>query len=123
MIKPPKLENYSVSQIPEGTANEIRRAAAPEGPTTTQPPPPKFKLTLKGENFVERAMLLIIKIGDVFVEEYSVSPDQKTIVCYLDELPAEGSVISLGYGPGQTVELPERFSHAKLESSEPDTEV
>jgi hypothetical protein len=113
MIKPPKLEGYSVSKAAEGPADETRLAAATEGLTDTQVP--RFQITLKGENFVERAMMLIIRIGDVQVSEYSVSPDQKTIVCFMDELPPEGSVISVGYGPGQTVELPERFSRAKLE--------
>src|SRR5215510_3159724 len=118
MIKPPKLASYSVSKTSGGPA-ELRLAAAPEA-LTTESGLPKFQITLKGENFVERAMMLVVKIGDVHINEYSISPDQKTIVCYLDELPAEGSVISVGYGPDQMVELPERFTRDKLESSEPD---
>lgn len=120
MIKPPKLESYTVSKTSAGPADESRLAAAAPA---TETGPAKFQVTLKGENFVERAMMLIVKIGDVYVNEYSISADQKTIVCYLDELPAEGSVISVGYGPDQMVELPERFTRDKLESSEPDAGV
>src|SRR5215510_14198853 len=116
MIKPPKLESYSVSKTSAGPGEEVRLAAATEAESGAA----RFRITLTGENFVERAMMLIVKIGDVHVNEYSISADQKTIECYLDELPAEGSVISVGYGPDQMVELPERFSRDKLESSEPD---
>lgn len=122
MIKPPKLESYSISKTSERPGEEVRLAAETEAPAT-EAGAARFQITLKGENFVERAMMLIIKIGDVHVNEYSISADQKTIVCYLDELPADGSVISVGYGPDQMIELPERFSRDKLESSEPDTEV
>jgi hypothetical protein len=117
MIKPPKLEDYSVSKISGGPPDEVQRVAAAEG-LEAAPSAPRFVITLRGENFVQRALMLNIRIGDVHVNEYSISDDQKTIVCYLDELPADGSVIRVGYGPDEMVELPERFSHAKLESGE-----
>jgi hypothetical protein len=115
MIKPPKLEGYSVTATPQP-----RAALAAK---TTEEAPAPFQIVLHGQNFVTRAQMLAIRIGDVFVERYSISPDQQTIVCYLDELPAEGSVISVGYGADDQVVLPEPFSRDKLIAVEPEPEV
>lgn len=98
---PPKLEGYSVEHAPrvkmgvaravEGTAREI-------------------SVTLTGEGFMDRAMPLIITIGDIWVMKYQIALDGRSVVCFLDEIPEEGAVISAGYGGEKRVELPERFS-------------
>jgi len=115
MIKRPKLESYSVTAAPQ-TDEAARLTAAETGPA-------RFQIILHGENFVERAQMLAVWIGDLYVNECSISNDQKSITCYLDELPEEGSVIRVGYSPDEMVELPEPFSRAKLENSETTPEV
>lgn len=115
MIKRPTLESYSIAMGPQTKA--VRSLTAAEtGPA-------RFEITLHGENFVERAQMLAVWIGDLFVNECSISPDQKSITCYLDELPEEGSVIRVGYSPDEMVELPEPFSRTKLENGETTPEV
>lgn len=116
MIKPPKLESYSVAPAPAPQED------AP-GLTAAGAHPARFVIILHGQNFVERAQMLVVKIGDLFVSECSISPDQKSITCYLDELPEEGSVIRVGYSPDEMVELPEPFSRTKLENGETAPEV
>lgn len=99
---PPRLEGYSVEHAPraemaaaEGTAGEIR-------------------VTLSGEGFMDRAMPLMIMIGNLWVTKYQIAPDERSVVCFLDEMPEEGAVISVWYGGGERVELPERFSRSRV---------
>ncbi|HEX5718434.1 MAG TPA: hypothetical protein VF179_19890 [Thermoanaerobaculia bacterium] len=54
-------------------------------------------------------------IGDVELKDYEILSDERTIVGNLHEIPEEGSVISIEYGPGIRAELPERFSLDQLE--------
>lgn len=115
MIKPPKLEGYSVTAAPQST-DALTATAEEEQPA-------RFQIVLHGQNFITRAQMLVVRIGDVFVENYAISPDQKTIMCHLDELPEEGSVISVGYGLDDQVVLPEPFSRSKLIEEEPEPEV
>lgn len=99
---PPRLEGYSVE--PEaGTA--LRAPAEAER---------EIRLTLHGSGFIARAMPLIILIGDVWVRRYKIAPDGQSVLCFLDELPEEGVVISVGYSADERVELPERFSRSRV---------
>lgn len=108
---PPKVKGYSVELEPEA-----RRAP---GAAARSADRPQVKVLIHGEGFIARAMRLIIKIGDVRVKDYQVTPDQRTLICHLDEMPEEGAVITVGYGREQSVELPERFSRSKLAEEEP----
>lgn len=112
---PPILESYSAEFVPS-PPRAAREAAAAFAP-------PRLQLTLHGRNFVVRAKMPIIMIGDVRVKEYEIMPDERTIVCYLDELPEEGAMISISYGGGQRAELPERFSRSKLAGGAPPIDV
>lgn len=111
----PVLESYSVELAPSPPL-ESREAAL----AVAQP---RLQITLSGRNFVERAMIPIIMIGKIQVKEYRIMPDERTIVCYLDELPEEGATISIGYGGSQRAELPERFSRSKIPGGAPPTEI
>ena len=101
---PPTLESYSIEAPP------AFRAPAAEG---VSPPVREWKITLHGRNFFERAMMPIIRIGNIRVEKYEITPDGCCIVCYLQEMPEEGAEISISYGPGTTTTLPERFSSTR----------
>ena len=59
-------------------------------------------------------MPLMITIGDVWVTRFKIAPDRRSVVCFLDEMPEEGAVISVGYGGEKRVELPERFSQSRV---------
>lgn len=106
MSHPLKLTGYDVSMTSPPIANQAQTFAVHN--------PQKVQITLHGENFITRAMMLIIKIGDEEVREFEITPDQRALICYLDQLPEEGAIISVGYGGETRVELPERFSRSKL---------
>jgi|SRR5215207_2553391 len=118
---PPKVEGYSIEPAParavapsaEGVAAEAEEAAARAAARR------RLKLTLRGEGFITRAMPLVVAIGDVMVTDYSISPDGRTVVCFLDELPEEGATITVGYTRYDMTELPERFSRSKLAEEGP----
>ena len=100
----PTLESYSI-EAATPKSNLLQEAISPNRP--------QFQLTLHGGNFIERAMMLIIKIGDIWVQNYQIV-DERTIMCYLNELPEEGAKISISYSGLQQTELPEAFSRSKL---------
>lgn len=103
-FRPPQLDGYSVERGPS-QAPESRLQAAPEQ---------TIRIVLRGANFVTRAMPLVIMIGDAPVTQYQIASDQNSVVCFLDEMPEEGSVISVGYGGEERVELSERFSRSRI---------
>jgi IPT/TIG domain len=103
----PILESYSVNSESLST---LRAASAADTPP--------LQITLHGGNFIERAMMLIVKIGDIWIQNCTIV-DENTIVCYLDQLPEEGATISVSYGGNQRAELPERFSLNKLSEDFP----
>lgn len=107
--RPPILESYSIER--PSTA----RALVGEGEA---PPVREWKIVLHGRNFFERAMMPIIRIGQVRVEKYEITPDGCCIVCYLQELPEEGAEVSITYGPGMTATLPQRFSLTLVRESQ-----
>jgi hypothetical protein len=109
---PPKLESYSVEIEPPKSA-----AAVAEG-AEAAPAEPRVKVILRGSYFIKRAMMLIIKIGDVWVKNYHIMPDQRTIVCFLDEIPEEGAPISIGYGGEDRAELPGGFTLGAVATDE-----
>jgi hypothetical protein len=108
--QPPHLESYSVEVAPPAATALFQESSSFNKP--------RVKITLRGNNFIERAMMLIVMIGDVFVQEYEISPDGRTLTCFLDELPKEGDIISVGYAGEKSVELPERFSLRQLSESD-----
>ncbi len=74
------------------------------------------RITLHGDGFTQRAMPLIVVIGDqAVVSNLEISPDERHIVVHLDTLPEDGAVIRVGHGGDELVELPERFSRSKVE--------
>lgn len=109
---PPRLDGYSVD--PGAHTATALRAGADE---TVEH---KIRVTLHGSGFIARAMPLVVMIGDVWVQRLKIAPDGQSVTCFLDEIPEEGAVISVGYGGEQRVELPERFSQSRV--SEGDTE-
>jgi len=118
---PPRIQGYSAERVSppatEGapaavTAPLARIAAAPSGAG-------KIRFTLHGEGFLHRAMPLVVQIGDRLFFDCTISPDETTVVCLLDELPEEGAVIRVGYGRDEMTELPERFSHSRLAGENP----
>jgi hypothetical protein len=109
--EPPKLEGYKVDLLPETEKAAFGPAAMARH---------RIRITLHGENFIERAMIPIIKIGDIYIKEYNISPDGRTITGFLDEMPEEGSVISVSYG-NQSAELSKGFSlKNSSEKAQPD---
>ena len=103
-FRPPRLEGYSVELEP----------SLPTASLAAVGPEREVRVILHGENFVARAMPLVIMIGGVPVSRYQIAPDQNSVVCFLDEMPEDGSVISVGYGGEERVELPERFSQSRV---------
>lgn len=105
---PPKVESYTatVSEAPPSLGRLAEREVRP----------PMVKITLHGQGFIQRAMPLIVKIGDQTVMgNFQITPDECHVTFHLDRLPEEGAVIRVGYGGSELVELPERFSHSKLQ--------
>jgi hypothetical protein len=101
---PPQLEGYQVELAPPAVL----------GASSDDPTQAPVRFTLRGSNFVVRAMPLIITIGELVVQHYAIAPDGQSVICYLDALPEEGAVIRAGYPGSGFVELPERFSHDRL---------
>ncbi len=108
---PPKIHGYTVT---------ITGAAQNEGLRTAEVSRSNITITLHGEGFMQRAMPLIVKIGEhVVVRNYEVTPDQCHLTLHLDGLPEDGTVIQVGYGGQDLVELPERFSRSKAQEGSP----
>jgi hypothetical protein len=102
---PPKVEGYTATLPARTQRLEVREALLPT-----------VKITLHGEGFLQRAMPLIVKIGDQTVMgPFQITADQRHVTFHLDRLPEDGAVIRVGYGGSELVELPERFSHSKLQ--------
>ena len=97
----PKLTGYSAELVQQ------------ESSLIAGPAKEKVCITLHGDNFITRAMMLVIQIGDTWVQHQRIA-DPQTVVCYLDELPEEGARICVCYSGGQPVELEERFSRSKV---------
>jgi hypothetical protein len=105
-MKPFIVNRYSAS-APAQTARAARAlAGGGAGPVV--------RVTLHGEHFMQRAKMLVVRIGDIFATRCDISPDGQTVVCHLAEMPADGSVITVGYDQFDRVELPERFSLADV---------
>jgi hypothetical protein len=122
---PPKVGGYTASIAGEERAGDESSLAAesslaPES-GAAQASRAKVTITLHGDGFIQRAMPLMVKIGDLVVlRNYEISPDRRQLTLHLDELPEDGAVIQVGYAGEQLVELPERFSLAKVEGSDPE---
>lgn len=103
---PPKLDGYSVEpETPKATALRAEATAEVEH---------KFRVTLHGSGFIARAMPLVVMIGDLWIQRLKIAPDGRSVTCFLDEMPEEGAVISVGYGGDERVELAERFSRNRV---------
>ncbi len=102
---PPRLDGYSVEHAPRAETAAARATAG-----TVR----EIRVTLHGDGFVARAMPLVITIGGVWVRRYKIAPDRRSVICFLDEMPEDGAVISVGYGGEERVELPERFSRSRV---------
>lgn len=122
--KLPKLNSYELSK--EFDSDENRSFSTADMDETTL-----MKIIIRGENIVHRALRPIVRIGNITVKYPNISLDEKSIVGYIDEIPPEGSEISLEYGaysPGEEVAdtdntypsgvnkaiLPEKFTINKL---------
>jgi hypothetical protein len=106
---PPKVEGYTAT-LAEGAPPSGRLAER-------EAQPPSVKITLHGQGFIQRAMPLIVKIGDQAVMgNFHITPDECHVTFHLDRIPEDGAVIKVGYGGSELVELPERFSRRKLQS-------
>jgi hypothetical protein len=124
---PPRVHSFSAELVaPPAAKRAAPAAAAAAAPSRARVDAavagaaPRVRVTVRGEGFIHRAMPLIVQIGDQLVLNCEVSHDETTIVCLLDELPEDGAVIRVGYGRHEMVELPERFSHARLSGRTPD---
>lgn len=80
----------------------------------SEPSPLPIRITLHGNCFVVCAMDPTIMIGDLRLKDFELGSDQCTIVGYLYELPAEGSIVSIQYGEGYRAEMAEPFTLEKL---------
>jgi hypothetical protein len=98
------------------TGYDAATTTAPPGAAPRAAGPVAVRITLQGEGFIERAMPLIVKIGDITVAGgMEFSPDQRQVTVYLDEMPEDGAVIRVGFGGDeQLAELPERFSRSRV---------
>lgn len=106
----PTLESYSLEPM-ASLAISSREAR-------TDSAQPAFTITLNGSNFITRAMMPIIRIGDLWIQDYRII-DEHTILCNLHEMPEEGAPISISYGSSQRAELAEGFSMRKLSEGPP----
>lgn len=106
---PPVLESYSAEAAPPALESLVAEAV--------EEIEQEFKITLHGKNFFERAMMPVIKFGNVVVQKYEITPDGSSIICYLTELPEEGAEISISYAPGIKATLAERFSRSQVTSA------
>jgi hypothetical protein len=112
---PPKVEGFSATISPAPAADSLAAAE-----TTRR----KVTITLHGEDFIQRAMPLIVKIGDqVVLGNYQVTADERHLTFELDALPEDGAAILIGYGGDELMELPIRFTHEALQESTSDPEV
>jgi len=109
--KSPKLEGYEVHLPPQTRKDASDLAAASDLSAAAGQ---RIRITLHGENFIERAMMPIIRIGNIRINDYQISPDGRTIVGFIDEMPEEGSAISIAYG-NQRAEFLKGFSIKKSE--------
>jgi hypothetical protein len=119
---PPRVNSFSAELVAPPAAARAAAAGAPSRALVdarVAGATPRVRVTVHGEGFIQRAMPLIVQIGDKLVVNCDVSPDETTIVCLLDELPEDGAVIRVGYGRHEMVELRERFSHARLAGGTP----
>ena len=118
---PPKVESFSATISPAPAAD---RAAAPDSVAAADAARRKVTITLHGEDFIQRAMPLIVKIGDqVVFGNYQVTPDERHLTFELDQLPEDGASIQVGYLGDELIELPIRFNHEALQDSTSDPEV
>jgi hypothetical protein len=73
-----------------------------------------LKLVLCGECFFIRAADPLIKVGDIEVKNFEIKSDKCNIICYLNQVPEEGALISIDYGSGQQATMDEPFSMQNL---------
>lgn len=111
----PKVEGFSATVSPAPTDDSLAAADSAKR---------KVTITLHGEDFIQRAMPLIVKIGDqVVLGSYQITADKRHLTFELDELPEDGAPILVGYGGDELMELPIRFSHEALQDSAAEPEV
>ena len=75
---------------------------------------PPLRLTICGQYFNIGAIDPVIKVGDIEVKDFEIQSDQCSIVCYLYEIPKQGSIISVDYGRGYCGKCSEPFSMNQL---------
>lgn len=100
---PPVIESYELEKSPALPGAEPGF------------PPPLARVIVRGQNFFIRAVSPKITIGDRKILDYEILPDEKTILLYLFERPAEGARITIDYGPGLMAESPQPFSWGESE--------
>jgi hypothetical protein len=84
----PELHSYDLEEI------EI---ANDSGETSKS-----LQLTIHGNNLFHRALEPIVKVGNVTVSYPEIQLDEKTIIGNLEQIPAEGSEISIEYDTKET---------------------
>jgi hypothetical protein len=108
---PPTVHGYSAVKTARAPETNLMAARASA---------PGVTITLHGEGFIQRAMPLILKVGDQAVMgNLQITPDQRHVTFRLERMPEEGAVIQAGYAGDELVELPERFSLSKVEEGNP----
>ncbi len=105
------LDDYSLEATPQAEQPAANRAANLSANASAPTP---LRIVLRGRWFKITAADPKIMIGNVELRNYEISSDESSIVGFLDEIPEEGSIISIDYGRGIRAEMPEPFSLSKL---------
>ena len=102
----PKISGFSLEREETPSPSVRRGMAETAAPSENKP----VKIILHGENFIERAMFPIIRIGDLRVKKCGIAPDGKSITCYFERMPEEGAEIFVGYGAGEAAVCKQKFT-------------
>lgn len=99
-----RLDSYALEPAEPHALTAFAVNAAPADPGLP------VRITVRGGGFRMRAIPLRLRVGEVEVRRLEILPDERTLVGYLDRMPAEGARITVDYGPGTAVEMAEPFT-------------
>ena len=70
-----------------------------------------IRVSVGGSGFVERAVPVAARVGDVPLQRIVVSPDGEGIVGFLDAEPADGAHLAVGYLGEEEIETDFAYRH------------
>jgi hypothetical protein len=85
-------------QPPEVSSGLFDTLPSPIGPGW------RLRVLVAGTNFVERAVPIVARVGDVPVEGISLSGGGRGLIGFLAQTPADGAKLWIGYADSELVE-------------------